>query len=237
MNSKKKVLNNIKDYAKKVINCQDFVDYMMVVVENYFGAHKIARAETLSFANEPNILREAYTLLNATILTMESSLAECFNKFNGDTTQETFDAVVTIIDSYLSLPEVFLFLLQNQEDFGNNAVTLEKVNLFNGKNEKNSYATSKEFFNSITYEYAMYFLKKFAYESSRKVYSYIENYTAKSEELISWKNECKMYITKWYNNLTKPDKLFDTDNLSDTDVLLGSVKIFMTAKMMSLLEE
>ena len=237
MNTKKKVLNNIKDYAKKVINCQDFVDYMMVVVENYTGSHKKARTETLSFANEPNILREAYTLLNATILTMEASLAECFNKFNGDTTKETFDAVMTTIDSYFSLPEVFLFLLQNQKDFGNNAVTLEKVNLFNGKNSKNSYSTSKEFFNSITYEYAMYFLKKFAYESARKVYGYIENYTAKSGELMSWKNECKMYNTKWKDGLTKPDRLFDTDDLADTDVLLGSVKIFMTAKMMSLLEE
>ena len=83
----------------------------------------------------------------------------------------------------------------------------------------------------------MYLLKKIAYVSSKKVYGYIENHDVDSIELTNWKNECKKYITSWDNNLTKPDKWYNTDDLSDSDVLLGSVKIIMTAKMISLLED
>lgn len=97
MNTKKKLFNNLKDYAKKVINCQDFVDYMMVVVENYTGSHKKARTETLSFANEQKTLREAYAVLNATILTIEDSLAGCFNEFTGGITRENFDTIMATI--------------------------------------------------------------------------------------------------------------------------------------------
>lgn len=46
-----------------------------------------------------------------------------------------------------------------------------------------------------------------------------------------------MYITDWKRWLIKPENGFDTDELMDFDVLLGSVKIFMTAKMISLLED
>lgn len=234
MNAKKKLFNNVKDYATKVMKCQDFVDYMKVVAENYFSSHKKARTETLSFANEPKALQEAYEVLNATILTMEDSLAGCFNEFTGGITKESFDTIMATIGKYLSLPEVLLFVYQNSKDFDDNAATLDKPCPF-GKMESDT--TSKEFFNSPTYEYIMYLLKKIAYVSSKKVYGYIENHAADSIEITNWKNECKKYITSWDNNLTKPDKWYNTDDLADTDVLLGSVKIFMTAKMILLLED
>ena len=234
MNTKKKLFNDLKDYARKVMKSQDFVDYMKVVVENYYGSRKKAIGETLSFVNETKNFQEAYAVLNATTLTMEASLAECFNKFNGDTTKETFNAIMTLIEEYLSLPEVLLFMFQNSKDFTDNAATLDKPCPF-GKMESDT--TSKEFFNSTTYEYIMYLLKKIAYVSAKKVYGYIENHDVDSIELTNWKNECKKYITSWDNNLTKPDKWYNTDDLSDSDVLLGSVKIFMTAKMISLLKD
>ncbi len=233
MNAKKKLSNNLKDYAKGVMKSQDFVDYMTVVVENYFSSHQKARTETLSFSNEPKTLQEAYAVLNATILTMEDSLAGCFNEFTGGITMEIFDSVMATIGEYLSLPNVRLFIFQNSKDFADSAA-IDKDCPFG---HELSYTTGKEFFNSPTYEYIMYFLKKIAYVSAKKVYGYIENHDADSVEIINWKNECKKYMTNWDNNLTKPDKWFDTDDLSDTDVLLGSVKIFMTAKMISLLED
>lgn len=233
MNAKKKLFNNVKDYATKVMKCQDFVDYMKVVAENYFSSNEKARTETLSFANEPKALQEAYEVLNATIITMEVSLAGCFNEFTGGITKENFDTIVATIGKYLLLPEVILFISQNSEDFADN-VAKDKDSPF-AKMESDT--TSKEFFNSPTYEYIMYFLKKIAYVSAKKVYGYIENHDVDSVEITDWKNECKKYMTSWDNNLTKPDKWYNTDDLSDTDVLLGSVKIFMTAKMISLLED
>lgn len=234
MSAKKKLFNNLKDYTKGVMKSQDFVDYMKVVVENYLGSHKKARTETLSLANEAKTLREAYAVLNATILTMEDSMVGCFNEFTSGITKEHFDTIMATIGKYLSLPEVLLFMYQNLKDFDDNAATLDKPCPF-GK--MGSDTTSKEFFNSPTYEYIMYLLKKIAYVSAKKVYGYIENHDVDSVEITDWKNECKKYMTSWDNNLTKPDKWFNTDGLSDTDVLLGSVKIFMTAKMISLLED
>ena len=125
MSAKKKLFNNLKDYTKGVMKSQDFVDYMKVVVENYLGSHKKARTETLSLANEAKTLREAYAVLNATILTMEDSMVGCFNEFTSGITKEHFDTIMATIGKYLSLPEVLLFMYQNLKDFDDNAATLD----------------------------------------------------------------------------------------------------------------
>ena len=233
MKVNKKFLNNMRSYTEKVMNCKDFFEYIMVMFANYFGSHKEARTEILSFANKSTMLREAYSVLNATILTMEATLAEWFNTFNGVATKETVDNIVTLMDEYFCLPNIFLFMTNNLNDFADNAAT----DIYCPFDNEMSYTTANEYFNSPSYEYSMYFLKKIAYESAKKVYDYIENHTTDSKEIIHWQNECKRCVAGWNNNLSKSDKVFNTDDLPDTDVLLGSVKIFMTAKMISLLED
>ena len=233
MKVNKNFLNNMRSYTEKVMNCKDFFEYITIMFANYLGSHKEARTETLSFANKSAMLREAYTVLNATLLTMEATLAEWFNALNGVATEETTNNVVAQIDEYFCSPNIFLFITNNLKDFVDNAATDMRCPF----DDETSYATPNDYFNSPSYEYSMYFLKKIAFESAKKVYDYIENHTTASGEIINWKNECKSYITSWNNELTKPDKWFNTDNLSDIDLVLGSTKIFMTAKMISLLED
>lgn len=233
MKTNKKFLKNMRSYTAKVMNCKDFFDYITVMFANYWGAHQEARTETLSFANESVMLREAYTVLNATLLTMEATLAEWFSALYGLATNETTKDVVKKIDGYFCLPNILLFVTNNLKEFIDNAAT----DMYCPFDDETSYATPEDYFNSPSYEFSMYFLKKIAFESAKKVYGYIENHNTDSGEIINWKNECKSYITSWNNELTKPDKWFNTDNLSDIDLVLGSTKIFMTAKMISLLED
>ena len=62
MKTNKKFLKNMRSYTAKVMNCKDFFDYITVMFANYWGAHQEARTETLSFANESVMLREAYNI-------------------------------------------------------------------------------------------------------------------------------------------------------------------------------
>ena len=233
MKANKKFFKNMNSYTEKVMNCKDFFEYITVMFANYMGAHKEARTETLSFANKSTTLKEAYTILNATLLTMEATLAEWFNTLNGVATNETTNNVVAKIEEYFCLPNIFLFITNNLKDFVDCAAT----DMYCPFDDENSYATPNDYFNSSSYEYSMCFLKKIAFETAKKVYGYIENHITDSEEIINWQNECKRYVAGWNDNLSKLGKVFNTDDLPDTDVLLGSIKIFMTAKMISLLED
>lgn len=229
MNAKKNLFNNLKDYANGVMKYQNYEDYRKFELEINCDSSKQAKTETLSFTDKSAALQEAYAVLGGTIVSLEEIL-DC--SLNDDIPQTFFYASMKWLDEYCD--SVYTFMIQNPKDF---ADSVENVNTEFGTNNPYSYKTRKEYFNSIEYEYLMCLLKKFAYVSAKKVYGYIENHDANSDEISTWKNECKKYMTSWDNNLTKPDKWYNTDDLSDTDVLLGSVKIFMTAKMISLLED
>ena len=130
----------------------------------------------------------------------------------------------------------FLFesnLEQKPEAFFGVSPSAEKISSVNEPRP----TTAHTFFKSNTFASTLSLLKKIAYETAETVYGYIEDHTTDSDEMIAWMDECKMYITDWKRLLINPENGFDTDELIDFDVLLGSVKIFMTAKMISLLED
>lgn len=232
MKSSKKLLNKMKKWVRKVMNCGTFLDYIEIVGTNY-DLYSQSRIETVSFSKESAAAKRVYSLLNATLCAMECLLTEYKNTIVGIATKQSFQSTVNTLGAYLNLPDIIHFINQKPNEFFE---TRAKKQEFLFSNESKA-TTGEEFFKSRPYKFSMLLLKKIAYETAKEVYEYIEDYTTDSDEMISWIDECKMYITDWKRLLIEPDEWFDTDDLLDTDVLLGSLKIFMTAKMISLLED
>ena len=225
------LFNTIKDYTNKVMNNKTFLDYIEVAVHNV-DTHKKVMAENFSFAHESESLKSAYDLLNLTIMVMETLLIERSNTFDGTGSADSFENAVTLLNMFLSSDEVFAWTMQKPEII---LGILSNVAKIDSANE--SKPTAKAFFNSKAFEFKLSLLQKMAYEAAETVYGYIEDYTTDSDEIIRWMDECKMYITDWKKLLIDPEAGFDTDELVCFDVLLGSMKIFMTAKVISLLED
>lgn len=225
------LLNTIKDYAGKVMNTKTFLDYAEVMANN-MDAHKKVKAENISFASESKNLKSAYALLNVTIIVMETLLIERTNTFDGIGNAQSFRNAVSVLNKFLHLSNIIDFVEQKPEAFFGLSPSVEKISSVNEPRP----TTARTFFKSKTFAFVLSLLQKIAYETSETVYGYIENHTTDSEEMIGWMDECKMYITDWKRWLINPENGFDTDELMDFDVLLGSVKIFMTAKMISLIE-
>lgn len=232
MKVSKKLLNTMKRWARKVMNCGTFLDYIEIICTNY-DLYSQSRIETVSFGKESADAKSVYSLLSATLCAMEYLLTEHKNTIVGIATKQSFQSAVNTLGAYLNLPEIIHFINQKPKEFFE---TRAKNQEFLFSNESKA-TTGEEFFKSKPYKFAMLLLKKIAYETAKEIYEYIEDYTTDSDEMISWIDECKMYITDWKRLLIEPDEWFDTDDLSDTDVLLGSSKIFMTAKIISLLED
>ena len=224
--------NLLKDYVGKVMNSKTFLDYAEVMANN-MDAHKKVKAENFSFVHESRNLKLAYALLNVTIIVMETLLIERTNTFDGIGNVKSFKNAVNVLYKYLHLNGIIEFIEQKPEAFFGTSPNMEKISSVNEPRP----TTAKTFFESKTFACALSLLQKIAYETSETVYGYIEDHTTDSEEMTGWMDECKMYITDWKRWLIKPENGFDTDELMDFDVLLGSVKIFMTAKMISLLED
>ena len=225
------LLNIIKDYAGKVMNTKTFLDYAELM-ENNRAIHKKVKTENFSFAHESHNLKAAYVLLNITTIVMEALLVERTNTYDEIGNVQPFRNAVSVLNKYLHLSNIIDFVKQKPEAFFGLSPSIEKIS---SDNESRP-TTAHTFFESNAFASALSLLQKIAYETSETVYGYIENHTTDSEEMISWMDECKMYITDWKRWLINPENGFDTDELMDFDVLLGSVKIFMTAKMISLLE-
>lgn len=226
------LFNTIKDYTDKVMNSKTFLDYAEVMANN-MDAHKKVKAENFSFVHESQNLKLAYDLLNVTIIVMETLLIERTNTFDGIGNAQSFKNAVSVLNKFLHLSNIIDFVEQKPEAFFGVSSSAEKISSVNEPRP----TTARTFFKSKTFASALSLLQKIDYETSETVYGYIEDHTTDSEEMIGWMDECKMYITDWKRWLIKPENGFDTDELMDFDVLLGSVKIFMTAKMISLLED
>ena len=217
MKANKKLLNKMKKLVRKVMNCSTFLDYIEIVCTNY-DLYSQSRIETVSFSKESAATKRVYSLLNATLCAMECLLTEYKNTIVGNSTKQSFQSAVNTLGDYLNLPDIIHFINQKPNEFFE---TRAKKQEFLFSNESKA-TIGEEFFKSRPYKFAMLLLKKIAYETAKEVYEYIEDYTTDSDEMISWIEECKMYITDWERLLIKPDEWFDTDILSDTDVLLGS---------------